>query len=40
MVVDLGITIQGEDDDELPEVILCQSRYDRVDLDSAVSVEL
>ncbi len=38
MVVDLGITIQGEDEDELPEAILCQTRFDKVDIDAAVSV--
>ncbi len=38
MVVDLGITVQGEEEAELPEVVLCQTRYDRVDLDSATSV--
>jgi hypothetical protein len=38
LIVDLGITIQGETDDELPEQVLCQTRYDKVDLDSAVPV--
>jgi hypothetical protein len=38
MVVDLGIAIQGETEDELPEVILCQTRFSRVDLESAVPV--
>lgn len=38
MVVDLGITVQGETEDELPEVILCQARFDHVDLESATLV--
>lgn len=38
MVVDLGITVQGETEDELPEVILCQARFDHVDLESATFV--
>lgn len=37
-VVDLGITIQGEKDEELPEVIVCQSRFDCVDLESGYPV--
>lgn len=38
MVVDLGVSIQGEREDELPEAILCQTRFARVDLDSAVPI--
>jgi hypothetical protein len=33
MVVDLGVGIEGFQEDELPEAILCQARFDRVDLD-------
>ena len=33
MVVDLGVGIEGTVEDELPEALLCQTRYDRVDLD-------
>ena len=38
MVVDLGVCVQGEDEEELPEVIMCQTRFNRVDLESAVPV--
>lgn len=38
MVVDLGITIQGESEEELPEVILCQARFDHVDLEAATLI--
>jgi len=38
MVVDLGITIEGQAKDELPEEILCQTRYHHVDLEQAVTV--
>eukprot|EP01039_Chlorochromonas_danica_P003290 gene3290-3608_t len=38
MVVDLGVSIQGENEDELPEAVLCQTRFSRVDLEAAVSV--
>ena len=33
MVVDLGVGIEGTVEDELPEALLCQTRYDKVDLD-------
>ena len=36
MVVDLGVGLEGTTEDELPEAILGQARFDRVDLDSAV----
>eukprot|EP01032_Pedospumella_encystans_P008182 gene8182-9741_t len=36
MVVDLGVSLEGTTEDELPEAILGQARFDRVDLDSAV----
>jgi hypothetical protein len=36
MVVDLGFTIQGETEEELPEAILCQARFEKVDLESAI----
>lgn len=36
--MDIGITIQGEGEDELPEVVLCQNRFQNVDLDAAVPV--
>jgi hypothetical protein len=35
MVVDLGIAIEGQKEEELPEVILCQARFDHVDLENA-----
>ena len=35
MVIDLGVGIEGIEEDELPEAILCQARFDRVDLDGA-----
>lgn len=35
MVVDLGFTLEGETEEELPEVILCQARFDHVDLEAA-----
>lgn len=35
MVIDLGVGIEGIQEDELPEAILCQARFDRVDLDGA-----
>jgi Protein ENHANCED DISEASE RESISTANCE 2, C-terminal len=38
MTIDLGITIQGDTPDELPERILCQARFSDVDFDSAQSV--
>jgi hypothetical protein len=38
MVVDLGIGIEGTREDELPEAILCQTRYDRVDLDGGAAL--
>jgi hypothetical protein len=38
MVVDLGIAIEGRHEMELPEAILCQTRFARVDLDSAEPV--
>jgi hypothetical protein len=31
VVIDIGITIQGEADDELPERILCQTRFEKLD---------
>jgi hypothetical protein len=34
LIVDIGVTIQGEEDDELPEVVLCQNRFQNVDLDA------
>ena len=34
LVVDIGVTIQGEEEDELPEVIICQNRFQNVDLDA------
>lgn len=37
MVVDVGITIQGESAEELPERVLCHARYDRVDMRSAAT---
>ena len=39
MVVDLGIGIEGMKSDELPEAILCETRFDRVDLDSAAPLQ-
>ena len=36
--MDLGITLQGESEEELPEVILCQARFDCVDLEAGVPV--
>lgn len=39
LVVDIGITIQGETEEELPEAILCHTRFNRVELDAAVKVE-
>lgn len=38
MVVDLGITIQGESEEELPEVMLCQARFDHIDMQAALSI--
>lgn len=35
MVVDLGITIQGDTEEELPERILCQARYSNIDFNTA-----
>ena len=40
MVVDVGITLQGDSEDELPEQILCQARFDHVDLNAAVPVRM
>ncbi len=34
LIVDIGVTIQGEEEDELPEVVLCQNRFQNVDLDA------
>lgn len=39
MVVDLGIGIEGIQEDELPEAILCETRFDHVDLDSAAMLQ-
>lgn len=36
--MDLGITLEGETEEELPEVILCQARFDHVDLESATPI--
>ena len=38
MVVDLGITIQGESEEELPEVMLCQTRFDHIDMQVALPI--
>lgn len=38
MVVDLGWTIEAQSEEELPEVILCQTRYDHVDLEAGAEV--
>lgn len=39
MVVDLGWTLQGEADAELPERVLCQTRFHHVDLEAGAEVE-
>mmetsp|Transcript_28615 Transcript_28615/g.40779 ORF Transcript_28615/g.40779 Transcript_28615/m.40779 type:complete len:413 (+) Transcript_28615:40-1278(+) len=39
LVVDIGVTIQGEEEEELPEVVLCQNRFEYVDLDAAAPIE-
>lgn len=39
MVVDLGWTLQGEADGELPERVLCQTRFHHVDLEAGAEVE-
>lgn len=38
MIVDVGVTIQGETDAELPEIVLCQTRFDHVDLENATDI--
>lgn len=38
MIVDLGVGIEGTREDELPEAILCQTRFDHVDLDGGVPI--
>lgn len=38
MVVDLGVGIEGIQEDELPEAILCQARFDHVDLDGGAPI--
>jgi hypothetical protein len=36
--IDLGVVIQGEDIDELPERMLCQARFSNVDFDHASNI--
>jgi len=38
LVVDLGWVMQGEKESELPEMLLCRSRFDHVDLQAAAEV--
>lgn len=38
IVVDLGVGIEGTQEDELPEAILCQARFDRCDLDGGAPI--
>lgn len=38
MIVDLGVGIEGTREDELPEAILCQTRFDHVDLDDGAPI--
>jgi len=40
IVIDLGITIEGQIEYELPEEILCQTRFHYVNLEDAVAVTL
>jgi hypothetical protein len=38
LVVDLGWTIQGDTEAELPEMMLCRTRFNRVDLEAGAEV--
>jgi hypothetical protein len=39
MIVDLGWTLQGDKAEELPERIVCQTRFNKVDLEAGAEVE-
>jgi hypothetical protein len=38
LVVDLGWTLQGENEAELPEIMLCRTRFNHVDLEAGAEV--
>ena len=39
LTVDVGVTIEGQDDEELPERVLCRMQWNGVDFSKAVQLQ-